>query len=716
MRRTGAHLSLTGAMSHQSHQDHIEMADTTSSSLAKIERENKMLRQENVRLKADLAEVRSMYKQLVQENSHEKFDERRVTLLKSQIIQLERQLLLFSESLTSRTETLFEVENNLQWLANKCRLLISKDVKGPQVSIERSDLMLMVETAESARIKLYKQVENKSKENLSKSLKFYSDFLSLDRDDVTMLEIASGNLEHINLKHVGKLETKLSSLYKELIQLHSVLETETGNDSAYLWSSSHVTTAARERLMTQILKSCANMKDCCSDLLELSLLYPSAPWPPMKRCALKEITADRILSCLPPKSRTKSGSIHTLIQALVKAYNYKVFMLQNKTKSLQEEVRYHQRVYNLQLKYTESLFQAIREAYSSFEDSSNELIVKPLNVVLESYIDLSQSASEISLKKFLQVFKEQAPHLTNIVETLDRKDEKESEGSKVLSQFGEEFFEALEKVVRVEQSRRDVEAGRIEEIRHEQERLDSELREILDQQESKIQSLGADVISPKSEHTTVNTARDIISPSNNDVRRDNARDNDGVKTVEHFDTLSIKKGKSKTKEKSIHKKEWVSILDDQPIERQISDLNLGENENLSNAELFEMHRKSEMIQCENLSARSYKTMNVVPDGLFMDSNLDDNETSELVNPVSKSDLPNIVKKKKLNYVPNTFVPNKTLQLRRSGSLSKLSPQEHCIEEETSGKSVHVPHEEKKSEKSRKSAHQKPVPKGRPAFR
>ena len=31
--------------------------------------------------------------------------------------------------------------------------------KGPEVNVARSDLTLMVETAESARIKLYKQLE-----------------------------------------------------------------------------------------------------------------------------------------------------------------------------------------------------------------------------------------------------------------------------------------------------------------------------------------------------------------------------------------------------------------------------------------------------------------------------------------------------------------------------------------------------------------------------
>ena len=39
------------------------------------------------------------------------------------------------------------------------RSYITKEVKGPDVNVARSDLTLMVETAESARIKLYKQLE-----------------------------------------------------------------------------------------------------------------------------------------------------------------------------------------------------------------------------------------------------------------------------------------------------------------------------------------------------------------------------------------------------------------------------------------------------------------------------------------------------------------------------------------------------------------------------
>ena len=59
------------------------------------------------------------------------------------------------------------------------RSYITKEVKGPEVNVPRSDLTLMVETAESARIKLYKQLEvGFTWKNLSYCLKDIHVFLS----------------------------------------------------------------------------------------------------------------------------------------------------------------------------------------------------------------------------------------------------------------------------------------------------------------------------------------------------------------------------------------------------------------------------------------------------------------------------------------------------------------------------------------------------------
>lgn len=74
----------------------------------------------------------------------------------------------------------------------------------------------------------------------------------------------------------AKLETKLASLYKELIGFHSLIE-EAEKPSLHPVSE-HTNKAMHDRMTTRLLKSCAMIKDCCGDLVQLSLLYPSAPW------------------------------------------------------------------------------------------------------------------------------------------------------------------------------------------------------------------------------------------------------------------------------------------------------------------------------------------------------------------------------------------------------------------------------------------------------
>lgn len=72
------------------------------------------------------------------------------------------------------------------------------------------------------------------------------------------------------------METKLATLYKELISFHSLIE-ESETPSLHPVSQ-HANKAVHDRTVTKLLKSCAMIKDCCGDLVQLSLLYPSAPW------------------------------------------------------------------------------------------------------------------------------------------------------------------------------------------------------------------------------------------------------------------------------------------------------------------------------------------------------------------------------------------------------------------------------------------------------
>lgn len=66
----------------------------------------------------------------------------------------------------------------------------------------------------------------------------------------------------------SKLESKLSILYKDLIQLQKALEINGIQGSI----------AEKKRLDSIISKTSVNIKDAADDLLSLSLLCPSAPW------------------------------------------------------------------------------------------------------------------------------------------------------------------------------------------------------------------------------------------------------------------------------------------------------------------------------------------------------------------------------------------------------------------------------------------------------
>jgi hypothetical protein len=91
-------------------------------------------------------------------------------------------------------------------------------------------------------------------------------------------------IQDFNYSLQAKLETKLASLYKTLIGFHNLIE-DSEKPSLHPVSQ-HINKAMQDRMTTRLLKSCAMIKDCCGDLVQLSLLYPSAPWVILFRIAI----------------------------------------------------------------------------------------------------------------------------------------------------------------------------------------------------------------------------------------------------------------------------------------------------------------------------------------------------------------------------------------------------------------------------------------------
>ncbi|XP_061173048.1 uncharacterized protein LOC133182285 [Saccostrea echinata] len=618
-------LSMSSILSANNSMSSTSSVPTNSASLAKAERQIKGLQEENTKLRKDLDNMRSLYKQLTLENSHEKFDERRVFVLKSQIIQLERQILLMSNAIGNRTTTLTEVENALIQIADKWRHYIGLEVKGPEVSIPRCELTQMVHVAESARIKLYKNIENTSQEKLFQPFLCISNFLKSQKEgEITLFDVASGKLDHLNLKQVTKLETKLASLYKEMINLNEILEPgmdeKQEEKEEQVASSCHIASAVRDQFKTRLLKSCAMIKDCCGDLLSLSLLYPCAPWPPLKKSAIKDVTTAHVMKSLPSLPKSKSADVQSVVEALIRTFNYKNQMTQHEVKSLREELKFHKSVYDLQLSYVQSLFSVIRDGYKTFQSSCNEVIANPFREVLEAYTQFKEEASEAGFKNFVLKF-------DNCYEKVDHAVSQicVSEGEE-FSEFGETFLRDIDKKISQCQHVRDKASREREELKAQQEKLEDELRSFLDEQELKYK-----------EHFKTNAESDSIPPVTDEV------------------VIFMKPSDTSLVEKQNNVVVVDSLMSDLSLDSgRRSNLKTDRKPDSKKKTLFHEEMKSSKSNDPQLECRDDSTM-----------------SSECVSTDSALPPQGKVPKRTKKLVPSAYVPNRTLQLRRSGSLNSI---------------------------------------------
>ena len=86
------------------------------------------------------------------------------------------------------------------------------------MSIERSDFIKWTELAESTRIKLIKTEDNTMNEENLKEMSeqsLISTKFSKTGENVNIMEVCSGNLNHVNLKQVKK-KIHISDFYKIL--------------------------------------------------------------------------------------------------------------------------------------------------------------------------------------------------------------------------------------------------------------------------------------------------------------------------------------------------------------------------------------------------------------------------------------------------------------------------------------------------------------------
>nr|XP_054756400.1 uncharacterized protein LOC129262321 [Lytechinus pictus] len=457
--------------------------DDEKASVMQLQREIKALKEENAKLQKDFDKVKSIYDQLVSEGPVEQYGERRVNLLKSQVIQLERQVLMQAEALSSRSGVLFEVENNLQTIADNFRELLSNETKGPCVQVQRSQITTMIETAESARLRLYKNLEINNQEKLEQPLIFTGLYSKTkphryDNKPVDIMDVCSGKIEHLNLKHIAKLESKLFTLNQQLKTLHQSLKTSWSPDCHALQqlTHQHLPSAVNQRLSSLLNKAERQLVECCQDLVSLSILVPAAPWPLLSKSVIPEIKIDDVMTVLPTFPRNKQQQAKSVIDAVIKASNYSRRVSKMEAKACVEELRFHQALYDVQFKYMDSLYAAVREAYMMFEDSIQKTLCDPMKDVMSSFEKLKQTTSEEALREFLTAFKLHKSQLETAVEGLTQT---RGQGAEAISDHGDQFLDAVKAVAEKTAKERDWLAEELEEVKRMRDQHLTEGMEVL---------------------------------------------------------------------------------------------------------------------------------------------------------------------------------------------------------------------------------------------
>ena len=234
-----------------------------------------------------------------------------------------------------------------------------------------------------------------------------------------------------------------------------------------------------------------------------------------------------------------------------------------------------------------------------------------------------------------------------------------------------------------QQVKRDREVNQCEDIRQEQERLDQELREILDEQECRLQdSLLKSAITDNSMDEDSGIHADPLHAGFLKSKTDlGYGDNDRIKSLDsgkksqgHADDgkvkMEVRKQRDVVKSPDSDKKSGRKTQRESGSKKKRPEWNndfTGEIANLSLEDTTDAPDNKVSVS----NVREDVMHRLQPDlahTVEEENRTEQNDSQSKVEITTKP--PRI--KKKLNYTPNTFVPNRTLQLRRTGSLTKLS--------------------------------------------
>lgn len=380
---------------------------------------------EKANLRKELLAARSLLNQLLHESSQEKFDERRVNMLKAQVIQLERQMVLLCEAASSRADVLIEVDNVALHIRNTISNACSSNPRSSDVTVPRSELMKIIQLCETLQGKVAKTSKQSSKDilwaqPLTRS-KFAATKTSVRRHTSSsssasapryLLDVCTGKFDHLGLSAVSSLEARLCSLYKQLRGLEAALK-------ARACSCGGAEPAAAR--LNATLDGCAkSVASACGDLLDLSLLVPSAPWGAHNSPLLPLLTETAAGATVASLAKARSTDVKAFLHAVTKAASHQCTLAALHVQGLEQELEYHKRVYEVQVKYVTDLLDGLLGAYKAFAADLHTALHSPISEILLTHAALKTQATEGNLRTFFTAVKQNADKLETVLQSIHR--------------------------------------------------------------------------------------------------------------------------------------------------------------------------------------------------------------------------------------------------------------------------------------------------------
>ncbi|OAJ36898.1 hypothetical protein BDEG_21005 [Batrachochytrium dendrobatidis JEL423] len=355
-----------------------------------FEEKNRLLSNQSRELKQEMDQLKKAYTKLQAEYTALK-DLRRIMLLKSQNIQLFRQVDLYKNEIVSREESVYDVSGAAKKIQTKLKELFSGQefLKEKEKKSQFMECLGMLESMYKHSTRHVRDHLDPDQESRSTSFRFVSAFVSSkgllleNSKNLTIDDISSGGIGHINLRHVSRLENEMHTLYGELTKLDKCISTAvTPNISSII-----------EKHVLDTLQSALNQTMVVAEgLFSLQLLIPAPPLPKLDK-VLKDPgerppTLKAIVDCLPVSTKTKLQEPLLLLEKSL-ATEQKLHSIE--LDALKKELKFHQDVYS---KYNIMISEVVQKL-----DSRRKHIAKLLIESVTPLADLQQKLGSLELTR-----------------------------------------------------------------------------------------------------------------------------------------------------------------------------------------------------------------------------------------------------------------------------------------------------------------------------